>query len=254
MAAALVVREAVEAHAVRRRLVKLLRLHVHAVLRLLLRLVELLLLLVAYGAGIHGLLLAMVELLLLVVMLLLLLLLYLLLLLLEVIARSRVCVHLLLVMVVVVMLLLLVSLARKGLSRRQRPPERHRSVSICRSSCWWENEALRSQVSCHAAFRLVVDFIGYPLSLSLSSLDSARCHSESERACVLFCLSSRPKPAVNRAFFLFRLSSIVVIARRGGEKKMECKKAKSGILFPPSGSLRLAKARRWQRKFRGFSG
>lgn len=194
MAAALVVGKAVEVDAVRRRLVELLRLHVHAVLRLLLRLVELLLL-VAHGAGIHGLL-AMVELLLLLVMLLLLLLLllYLLLLLLEVIARSRVCVHLLVMLVVVVMLLLLlVSMARKGLSRRQRPPERHRSVSICRSSCWWENEALRSQVSCHAAFRLV-DFIGFfSLSLSLSSLDSARCHSE-KRACVLFCLSSRPNP------------------------------------------------------------
>jgi hypothetical protein len=189
VAAALVVGEAVEVDAVRRRLVELLRLHVHAVLRLLLRLVELLLLLVAHGAGIHGLL-AMVELLLLVMLLLLLLLLLLYLLLLEVIARSRVCVHLL-VMVVVVMLLLLVSLARKGLSRRQRPPERHRTVSICRSSCWWENEALRSQVSCHAAFRLVVDFIGF-FSLSFVVVArSARCHSESERVCFFDSRRSR---------------------------------------------------------------
>lgn len=240
MAAALVVGEAVEVNAVRRRLVELLRLHVHAVRRLLLRLVELLLL-VAHGAGIHGLL-AMMELLLLVMLLLLLLLLYLLLL--EVIARSRVCVHLLLVMVVVVMLLLLVSLARKGLSRRQRPPERHRSVSICRSSCWWENEALRSQVSCHAAFRLVVDFIGYSLSLSLSSLESARCHSESERACAFLSLVEAGNRC-EQGLFLGSSSSIVVIARRGGKEKSEKEMAKSGILFPPSGSLRLAKARRW---------
>lgn len=165
MATTLVAGEAVEANAVRRRLVhrrlELLRLHVHAVLRLRLgmrlRALVVELLLVGHCAGVHGLL-AMVKRrwMLLLIMLLLLLLLYLLLLL-EVIARSRVSVHLL-VMVIVVMLLL-VSLARKGLSRRQRPPERHRTVSICRWSCWWENEALRSQVSCHA-FRLV-DFIGF---------------------------------------------------------------------------------------------
>lgn len=188
MAAALVVGEAVEVDAIRRRLVELLRLHVHAVLRLRLRLRALVveLLLVAHGAGIHGLL-AMVERRLLLIMLLLLLLLYLLLLLLlEVIARSRVCVHLLLVMVIMVMLLLLVSLARKGLSRRQRPPERHRTVSICRWSCWWENEALRSQVSCHA-FRLV-DFIGFSLSLSFRRSDQ-RAAIRRERARVCFFVS-----------------------------------------------------------------